>query len=78
MEIAVDLITDLAEKLRSDAKRLEEEKEKIRRNIESLLEMIKSGEMSSLSAGNLMKIVTIFACTTGLLALINGLAALQR
>lgn len=52
MEIAVDLVTDLAEKLRGDAKRLEEEKEKIRRNIESLLEMIKSGEMSSLSAGN--------------------------
>ena len=50
MEIAVDLVTDLAEKLRSDAKRLEEEKEKIRRNIESLLEMIKSGQMSSLSA----------------------------
>lgn len=49
MEIAVDLVTDLAEKLRSDAKRLEDEKGNIRRSIETLEEMIKSGNASSLT-----------------------------
>ncbi|XP_026287052.1 BAG family molecular chaperone regulator 2 [Frankliniella occidentalis] len=49
MEIAVDLVTDLADKLRSDAKRLEEDKAKIRQSIETLQDLIKSGKVSSLS-----------------------------
>lgn len=54
METAVDLVSDLADKLRSDAKRLEEDKEKLRRAIETLQDQIKSGKVSSLTEGNLV------------------------
>lgn len=54
METAVDLVSDLADKLRSDAKRLEEDKEKLRRAIEALQDQIKSGKVSSLTEGNLV------------------------
>lgn len=49
MEIAVDLVSELADRLRSDAKRLAEEKEKILRSIESLVELLKSDSSNSLS-----------------------------
>lgn len=52
MEIAVDLVSELADKLRSDAKRLAEDKEKILRSIESLVDLLKSDRSTTLSEGN--------------------------